>query len=188
MNNRDYLISKLGQETGERIYQAFLRHLDALNCSAACNSKQQAKVLNNLLLPRIALYLTLLEEGVDKQTALDLLEEHMIINNGLPMKAKYQKLDQLPCAFGLFKTGFTTIVKHSDLWDTTITKGKDQFSVTMHRCFWHDTFAKYGCPEMCQFACKCDEITYGDLKHIGFSRTQTLGMGGQCCDFVFYKK
>ena len=31
-------------------------------------------------------------------------------------------------------------------------------------------------------------ITYGELKKLGFSRTKTLGYGGDCCDFHFYKK
>ena len=33
-----------------------------------------------------------------------------------------------------------------------------------------------------------DNITYGKLEKIGFSRTKTLGYGGDCCDFHFYKK
>ena len=188
MSDLDFLVSKLSSDIGNKIYTLYLARYEKLVSEATCDSKQKEKVLKNLLLPRIALYKTLLAEGVDQKTALKLLEEHMVINNGLPMKAKYQKLDALPCAYGLFKLGFTTIVKNSDLWDAEIQKSKKQFAVTMHRCFWHDTFAKYGCPEMCQFACKCDEITYGDLKHIGFKRTKTLGMGGDCCDFVFFKK
>ncbi|MCR4731384.1 MAG: L-2-amino-thiazoline-4-carboxylic acid hydrolase, partial [Saccharofermentans sp.] len=30
--------------------------------------------------------------------------------------------------------------------------------------------------------------TYGNLKKLGFTRSQTLGKGGECCDFHFYKK
>ena len=30
-------------------------------------------------------------------------------------------------------------------------------------------------------------MTYGSLKKIGFTRTQTLGYGGDCCDFHFFK-
>ena len=30
--------------------------------------------------------------------------------------------------------------------------------------------------------------TLGKLKKLGFSRTKTLGYGGDCCDFHFYRK
>lgn len=30
--------------------------------------------------------------------------------------------------------------------------------------------------------------TLGELKKLGFSRTKTLGYGGDCCDFHFYRK
>ena len=30
-------------------------------------------------------------------------------------------------------------------------------------------------------------MTYVGLKKIGFTRTKTLGYGGDCCDFHFYK-
>ena len=29
---------------------------------------------------------------------------------------------------------------------------------------------------------------YGGLKKLGFTRTQTLGTGGTCCDFHFFRK
>lgn len=45
-----------------------------------------------------------------------------------------------------------------------------------------------GCPEACRFFCECDNYAFGDLKKVGFRRTQTLGTGGDCCDFHFYKK
>ena len=31
-------------------------------------------------------------------------------------------------------------------------------------------------------------VTYGGLKKIGFTRTKTLGYGGDCCNFHFFKK
>ena len=36
--------------------------------------------------------------------------------------------------------------------------------------------------------CDVDNVTYGELKKIGFKRTKTLGYDGDCCDFHFYKK
>ena len=36
--------------------------------------------------------------------------------------------------------------------------------------------------------CECDNYTYGGLKKMGFTRTQTLGTGGELCDFIMYRK
>ena len=64
----------------------------------------------------------------------------------------------------------------------------EEFDLTIHQCLWHDTCVSCGCPEVCRFFCECDNYAFGDLKKVGFRRTQTLGTGGDCCDFHFYKK
>ena len=184
-----FLIDKLGEQNGSRIWELTQHRLGQLRSEAPHKSRQQTKVLRNLLLPRIALYQVLLEQNYSKEQALKLLEAHMVIANAIPMRKKYDALDRLPCAYFLFRTGFAKIVRSSDLWDADVDDSdSSEFHVTMHRCFWHDTFAEYGCPEICQFACQCDDLTYSDLHHIDYSRTQTLGTGGTCCDFYFRKR
>lgn len=34
--------------------------------------------------------------------------------------------------------------------------------------------------------CDADNVTYGGLKKLGFTRTKTLGYGGDCCDFHYF--
>ncbi len=36
--------------------------------------------------------------------------------------------------------------------------------------------------------CDVDNVTYGECRKIGFARTQTLGWGGCCCDFHFFRR
>ncbi|MBQ6238916.1 MAG: L-2-amino-thiazoline-4-carboxylic acid hydrolase [Firmicutes bacterium] len=55
--------------------------------------------------------------------------------------------------------------------------------VDITACPYHKYFAEAGCPELCKGACISDDACYGQLKHIEFKRTQTLGRGGECCDF-----
>jgi hypothetical protein len=58
------------------------------------------------------------------------------------------------------------------------------FAADMTRCPYVDTCARYGCPELAQFSCKADDVTYGSLHpKLVWGRTQTLGTGGSCCDF-----
>ena len=189
MTDREYLLQKFGQEQGTRLADFKDRRCEELLKKASPKSRQQKKVFEGMLLPRIALYQTLLENDFSREEALKIMEEHMVILGAEPLKKRYEGMDRMPFAYSLFKFGFTHIVPGSDLWEADIdTSEKDAFSVTMHRCFWHDTYQEYGCPEVCQFACACDDITYGDLKHIAYHRTQTLGTGGCCCDFRFEKK
>ena len=64
-----------------------------------------------------------------------------------------------------------------------------KFARDMTVCPYFETCKKYGCPELTQFFCKSDDITYGNLHpNLVWGRTQTLGTGGECCDFRLYLK
>ena len=183
-----FLIGKLGPEQGGKLAALTAQRLEVLRSQVHKPSKQQEKVLKNTLLPRIALYQVLQEQGFAQPDAYALLEQNMVECCAPPMRKNYEKLDRLPFAFGAFRFGFTRIVASSDLWQADIDNTqKNSFTVTMRKCFWHDTFTEYGCPELCGQACHCDDLTYSDLHHIGYHRTQTLGTGGSCCDFRFEK-
>ena len=58
----------------------------------------------------------------------------------------------------------------------------------MKKCLWHRACIENGCENLCSLFCDVDDVTYGELRKIGFKRTKTLGHGGDCCDFHFYKK
>ena len=58
----------------------------------------------------------------------------------------------------------------------------------MKKCLWHTACVENGCAELCSLFCEVDNVTYGGLRTLGFARTQTLGYGGDCCDFHFFKK
>ena len=89
---------------------------------------------------------------------------------------------------GLKNLAFRKTTSSSDAWVSTFEEQPEEFDLTIHQCLWHDTCVSCGCPEVCRFFCECDNYAFGDLKKVGFRRTQTLGTGGDCCDFHFYKK
>ena len=90
--------------------------------------------------------------------------------------------------YKIYSSVFLKVVLNSDLWVSEQNCGKDYFDVTMKKCLWHTACVENGCEELCPLFCDVDDITYGGLKKIGFKRTKTLGYGGDCCDFHFYKK
>lgn len=48
--------------------------------------------------------------------------------------------------------------------------------------------AEAGCAELCRLFCDADNVTCDGQKKIGFSRTKTMGYGGNCCDYHFFRK
>ena len=61
------------------------------------------------------------------------------------------------------------------------------FARDILRCHYYENCKKYGCPDITQFFCKSDDITYGNMHpKLVWGRTQTLGTGGSCCDFRLY--
>ena len=101
---------------------------------------------------------------------------------------RYAGLEWVPRFFSVFRWAFRKTTSSSDAWVSTFEEQPEEFDLTIHQCLWHDTCVSSGCQEACRFFCECDNYAFGDLKKVGFRRTQTLGTGGDCCDFHFYKK
>lgn len=78
-------------------------------------------------------------------------------------------------------------MRTSDLWESTQAHGRDFFDARITKCLWHDACVDAGCPELCPLFCDVDDVNYGGLRKMGFSRTKTLGYGGDCCDFHFFR-
>ena len=98
------------------------------------------------------------------------------------------KMEKVPCFYFLYSNIFLKVVRKTDLWESTQKHGKAYFDVTMKKCLWHTACVENDCAELCHLFCDVDNVTYGNLKKLGFSRTKTLGYGGDCCDFHFYRK
>lgn len=66
------------------------------------------------------------------------------------------------------------------------TQGSIHFDIL--DCPYCRYLSELGCPELTESFCKSDEYAYGNLKLIAFKRTQTLGTGGDKCDFYMSVK
>ena len=145
----------------------------------------------NQILPCIAFYEVLLKITGDKEKALAFFDKHALTDI-----KRIAKIIPKIMKMGLYK-------KVPDLGDKLLDKffGPDagfesrevpdapKFARDMTVCPYFETCKKYGCPEITQFFCKSDDITYGNLHpKLVWGRTQTLGTGGECCDFRLYIK
>lgn len=98
------------------------------------------------------------------------------------------KMELIPGFYALYSNITLKIMRKTDLQESEQTHGKDHFNLTIKKCLWHTACVENGCAELCRLFCDVDNVTYGGLKKIGFTRTKTLGYGGDCCDFHFFKK
>lgn len=184
---KKYLISELGEDKENKLFTKQEKVLKEIISSIKDKSKNQRKTLINTILPRIALYKALKEE-FQEEKVYEYMQKYMI---DIVAKEKHEltaKMEKIPGFYRIYSKIFLRVVKKTDLWESTQEHGKDYFNVTMHKCLWHTACKENCCEELCRLFCDVDNITYGNLKKIGFSRTKTLGYGNDCCDFHFYKK
>ncbi len=60
---------------------------------------------------------------------------------------------------------------------------KGEFRMDITRCPYNKYLTEAGCPELTKLFCENDVYSYGNLPGLKFTRTKTLGTGGDCCDF-----
>lgn len=157
---KTFLTEEYGNEKGSALFDRQAEILDELIKNTRGKSENQMKTLTKTILPRVA------------------AEKH----------SSTAKMEAIPGYYFLYSRIFLKIVRTTDLWKSAQCHDKNSFDVTMKKCLWHTACVENGCPELCPLFCDVDNVTYGGLKKLGFSRTQTLGYGGDCCDFHFFRK
>jgi hypothetical protein len=183
---KKFLIRQYGDEVGEL---AFLKQEQLLKSSIDRidgKDKSQVKTLTNTILPRIALYQMLKE--CQPQNALEIVRRYMMNVIAARKHSVNAKMERVPFFFYIYRSIFLKIMRTTHLQQSTQKSGKGYYDITITKCLWHTACVENGCPELCAIFCDVDDVQYGGLKKMGFSRTQTFGYGGDCCDFHFYKK
>jgi hypothetical protein len=148
--------------------------------------KSQVKTLTKTILPRIALYQMLKE--CEPYKALEITRKYMLNVVAVRKHSTNAKMEKVPFFFYIYRSIFLKIMRTTRLQQSTQKSGKGYYDITITKCLWYTACVENDCPELCPIFCDVDDVQYGGLKKIGFTRTQTLGYGGGCCDFHFYKK
>lgn len=183
-----FLILEIGAEKGEAVFNKQETILKEIIENTKNKSDNQMKTLTQTILPRIALYKALLAEGFDEEEKNNHMRRYMMDIVAKQKHASTAKMESIPGFYFLYSKIFLKVVRKTDLWESEQARGKDYFDVTMKKCLWHTACIENNCEELCRLFCDVDNVTYGGLKKLGFSRVKTLGYGGDCCDFHFYKK
>ena len=184
---KKFLISQLGNDVGAGLFKRQTKLLDTLISDTSGKSKNQMKTLVPTILPRIALYKALLQDE-GNYDVLGIMRSYMMDVVAAEKHASTAKMEFVPGFFDIYKRVFLCIMRTTDLWESTQSSSADSFDAAITKCLWHDACVENGCPELCPLFCDVDDVNYGGLSKMGFSRTKTLGYGGDCCDFHFYRK
>ena len=183
-----FLTEKFGNDKGKNLFNKQEIILNELIKNINNKTENQIKMLTQTILPRIALYKVLLKEGFSKEEVYQHMKKYMIDKVATKKHLSTAKMELIPGFYSIYSKIFLRIMRTTDLQESVQKCDKDYFDVNIKKCLWHTACVENGCPNLCRLFCDVDNVTYGGLKKIGFTRTKTLGYGGDCCDFHFYKK
>ncbi len=142
------------------------------------------------ILPVLALYQTLREEGADEATALaevDRIVAALLARSG--QRRLVQLLGRMPDPFAALRVLNRWALKHRyppEGWRFEWAEDNDRcIAYDARECFYVNVLTAYGAPELTAHLCAIDDLLYSDLPGISWERTKTLGRGDDRCDFRF---
>ena len=184
------LADRYGREKGNVLYARCGERLLALISEA--DDRGNAAIHRHLvknILPVAGCYQVLQENGVPKTEACDLVigQMHGFVRGKTGILCC---LSHVPRLYPLFRRICRNAMKkdYPDVgWDVRwIRDDPEGIAFDCRACVYWDTTSRLGCPELCKYFCRNDDILYCVLSPgIRFVRTQTLGTGGNRCDFCF---
>ena len=188
---KTFLTEEFGKEHGGALFSMQEKMLDEIIKNTENKSENQMKTLVQTILPRIALYKALSEcefPELQGERAYECMKKYMLEVVAAQKHEATAKMEYIPGFYTIYSKVFLKIMRTSDLWESVQYLGKDHFGADITKCLWHTACAENGCAELCRLFCDVDDVTYGGLRKMGFTRTKTLGYGGDCCDFRFFRK
>jgi hypothetical protein len=140
------------------------------------------------ILPGLAFYQVLRESGESQENALVIIGQtfETLFSDEL---ARMKKLGRLKFIYPFLRLYIKPAMRKypSEGWEIEWLKNdKDAIRFDMRSCYYHDTFSKYGAPELTVSFCRVDDFIYGNMSpHIRWQRSKTIARGGTHCDFCF---
>lgn len=185
---KEFLVESFGDDRGEKLFEMQDKALGDIIGNTKGKTENQMKTLIQTILPRIALYKSLQAEGLSEDDVYKYMRKYMLEIVAAKKHSSTAKMEIVPGFYAIYSKVFLKIMQTTDLQESVQEHGKDYFNVTITKCLWHTACVENGCEELCRLFCDVDDVTYGGLKKIGFTRTKTLGYGGDWCDFHMFRK
>lgn len=183
-----FLAESFGNDRGGKLFEMQDKALGEIIGNTKGKTENQMKTLIQTILPRIALYKSFIAAGLSDDDVYKYMRKYMLEIVAAKKHSSTVKMEIVPGFYAIYSRVFLKIMRTTDLQESVQEHGKDYFNVTITKCLWHTACVENGCEELCRLFCDVDDVTYGGLKKIGFTRTKTLGYGGDCCDFPMFRK
>ena len=183
-----FLAERFGNDRGGKLFEMQDKALGEIIGNTKGKTENQMKTLIQTILPRIALYKSFIAAGLSDDDVYKYMRKYMLEIVAAKKHSSTVKMEIVPGFYEIYSRVFLKIMRTTDLQESVQEHGKDYFNVTITKCLWHTACVENGCEELCRQFCDVDDVTYGGLKKIGFTRTKTLGYGGDCCDFHMFRK
>lgn len=183
-----FLAESFGNDRGGKLFEMQDKALGEIIGNTKGKTENQMKTLIQTILPRIALYKSFIAAGLSDDDVYKYMRKYMLEIVAAKKHSSTVKMEIVPGFYATYSRVFLKIMRTTDLQESVQEHGKDYFNVTITKCLWHTACVENGCEELCRLFCDVDDVTYGGLKKIGFTRTKTLGYGGDCCDFHMFRK
>jgi hypothetical protein len=141
--------------------------------------------LKNRILPGLAIYQALLDENSDRQKTLadvDILFRAAFFSRRMQ---RIRVLNYFPDPFPIVKPVLKIMTKDEYMPSSQeiVEDSADCYAVNIYRCFILDMLSKHDARELTACFCNTDDWLAEVLPKIRWERTQTLGHGGDRCDF-----
>ena len=183
-----FLAESFGNDRGGKLFEMQDKALGEIIGNTKGKTENQMETLIQTILPRIALYKSFIAVGLSDDDVYKYMRKYMLEIVAAKKHSSTVKMEIVPGFYAIYSRVFLKIMRTTDLQESVQEHGKDYFNVTITKCLWHTACVENGCEELCRLFCDVDDVTYGGLKKIGFTRTKTLGYDGDCCDFHMFRK
>lgn len=180
-----------GEEQGKGIIERTNQHYEKLMAEMDDRGNQSIRLhMSTNMLPTIAYYKTLLQEGYTKEKAYDYTLK-MTQKAAEAFREKNRALVKFRFGYNLFKLFCKMIIQKSypkEGWEVEWVKFDGQeIHMNFNGCVYYDTVCRYDCPELCTVFCKNDPTVFSGYEPaILFKREGTIAEGKTFCDFHFY--
>ena len=145
---KEFLNEEFGVDKGQEVFNKQEMILAEIIKNIKDKSENQRKTLIQTILPRIALYKAMLQDGLPSEDVYKHMQKYMMDIVAKQKHLSMVKMEKISCFYFLYSNIFLKVVHKTDLWASTQKHGEDYFDLTMKKFLWHTACVENSCEEL----------------------------------------